>query len=305
MNLNVFPVELHSYICKLACADDGYTARSLGCVSKYFREVVHPFQYQSIAVSGQHQIFELESRLQRTQPRLRRVRNLYISESSDGSGDQASLKRGVSHTTRLLGLVSSTVEIIAIHCNNPRVSTSLLAFLFGLHYPRLRELTIVGYYPFPPAVNTMPRLNYLHLSGNRNPHGLLQMGGLDITCPELTHLRISGLSRATSFVAELAEAITGDEESRQSFNANLPKSVRHVIVQPGPLASVPVKGTSSRLSDDCMMDQLASLAGNSGIRGNVRFTLLERSECDNISATMRQQWIQRLAGGEGNWQITA
>lgn len=312
MNLNGFklPVELHSYICEFACTDDGYTARSLGRVSKYFREVALPFHYQSIAVSGHHQIFELDSRLQRTRPHLRRVRNLFISVKDEGFGDQISLKRagGTSHTTRLLGLVSSTIEMMAVHCDNPKASTSLLAFLFGLHYPHLRDLTVFGYYPFPHVPNAMPRLNHLHLSGNRNPHGLLQMGSLDVACPELTHLRISGLSRATSFVAELAEAVAGEEGFGLSFNANLPRGIRHVIVQPGPLvpkASKSGKGTSSRLSDDCMMNLLARLVGNNGVNGNVRFTLLERSECESVTDITKRQWLRRLDGGEGDWPVAA
>jgi len=294
--MNTLPLELHSYICQFACTDDGYTARALGLVSKYFREVVDPFQYNSIAISGQRQIFELGCRLQRAHLHQRRVRNLFISDRDDLPEHQISLKCDAFHTTRLLGLVSPTVEVMTIHCDNPRISTSLLAFLFGLHYPCLRELTVIGYYPFPHVPNAMPRLNYLHLNGNRNPHGLLQIGCLDIACPELTHICISGLSRATSFVAELAEALTGDEESRSSFNANLPANVRHVIVQPGVMVPAPVQrmGTSPHLSDDCMMDELTNLVGNDGIRGDVRFTLLGRSDCENVVGTARQQWLRRL-----------
>jgi len=247
----------------------------------------------------------LELRLQKTPPHLRRVRNLFISDRNGPSEHRISLKRDNFHTTRLLGLVSSTIEVMTIHCDNPRVGTSLLAFLFGLHYPCLRELTIIGYYPFPHVPNAMPRLNYLHLNGNRNPHGLLQIGCLDIACPELTHIRISGLSRATSFVAELVEALTGDEESGSSFTASLPASVRHVIVEPGPLVPTQRKGTSLHFADDCMLDQLANLVGNDKIREDLRFTLLGRSDCEDVAGTAKQRWLRRLDSKGEDWPVPA
>jgi len=154
--MNAFPVEIHSYICEFACTDDGLTARSLGLVSKYYREVVHPFRYQSIAVSGQLQISELERRLERTLPHLRRVRNIFISDGIKDNELVGPLQRSAPHITRLLGLVSSSVETLTLHCDHPKTSTSLLAFLFGLYYPHLRELTVVGYYPFPHVPNAMP-----------------------------------------------------------------------------------------------------------------------------------------------------
>lgn len=300
--MNALPLELHSCICEFACTDDGYTARALGLVSKYFRAAVNPFQYNSIAVSGQLQISQLEFRLQRTPLHLRRVRNLFISDRDDLLECQTLSKCGNSHTARLLALVSTTVEVMTIHCDNPRISTSMLAFLFGLHYPRLRDLTIIGYYPFPHVPNAMPRLKHLHLNGNRNPHGLLQIGCLDIACPELTHICISGLARAISFVSELEEALMGDEESRSSFNSNLPRSLRHVIVQPGPMVPSQRKGTSL---DDCMIEQLANLVDKDGMRRDVQFTLLGRSDCKDVAVMARKQWLQRLDSAGGDWPLLA
>lgn len=287
--MDTLPVEIHSYICGFACTDDGKTARSLGLTSKYYRVVTLPLQFQSIAVSGRFQICELERRLQKIRPHLRRVRNLFIA---DGVEDNNPAERSAPYITRLLGLVSLSVESLTLHCDNPRTSTSLLAFLFGLHYPNLRELTVVGYYPFPHVPNAMPRLKYLHLNGNRNPHGLLQMGGLDAVCPELTHLRISGLSRATAFAAELVEALTSDGASDALFSAKLPQNVRHVVVQPGSPVPASGKFMSARLSDDCMMDQLESLVGDEEVKRGVKYTLLKRSECGDVAVTSKRRWME-------------
>lgn len=296
--MDAFPVEIHSYIFQFACTDDGRTARSLGLVSKYYREVVHPFQYQSIAVSGQFQVSELECRLERTLPHMRRVRNIFISDSAKDNQFDAALKSSAFLIMRLLDLVSSSIETLALHCDNPRTSTSLLAFLFGLYYPHLCELIVVGYYPFPHIPNAMPRLKYLHLSGNRNPHGLLQMGNLTAACPSLTHLCISGLSRATAFAAELAEAIEGDDSSQSLFNTTLPPNVRHVVVQPGLPTQMLGKFVSARLSDECMMAHLRSLVGDETTKRKVQFTLLERSKCGETVSTSKRRWMERLDGWE-------
>ncbi|KIM83618.1 hypothetical protein PILCRDRAFT_7032 [Piloderma croceum F 1598] len=303
--MDVFPVEIHSYICELACTDGGYTARSLGLVSKYFREVVHPYRYQSIAVSGQIQISGLERRLVNPLPHLRRVRNIFISDGGKDDEQGVPIQRSAPHITLLLGLVCSSVEKLTLHCDDPRTSTSLLAFLFGLHYPHLRELTVVGYYPFPHIPNAMPRLRYLHLNGNRNPHGLLQMGSLDVACPELTHLRISGLSRAAAFAAELAEALTRVDSRQALFNAKLPSNIRHIVVQPGVPTPVSGKFASARLSDDCMMEQLGNLVEDGKNNSGVRFTLLKRRECGDIAATSRRLWMDSLEGREKSGEVSA
>jgi len=299
--MNVLPVEMHSVICEFACTDDGRTGRSLGLVSKYYREVVHPFRYQSIAVVGQSQVAELSYRLQKTPP-TQRVRNIFISDAAPDNESGIPPQHGASQITRLLGLVSSAVETLTLHCDNPRTSTSLLAFLFGLHYPYLRELTVVGYYPFPHVPNAMPRLKFLHLNGNRNPHGLLQMGGLDVVCPELTHLRISGLSRATAFAAELVEAMTGDDDASQAlFNAMLPPNVRHIVIQPDFPVHTSAKFAAARLSDDSMMEQFGGIVGNAAITRDMQFTLLKRS--GDTTSTSKRQWLERLNGGLGCWDM--
>ena len=53
------------------------------------------------------------------------------------------------HVTRLLTLLSPTVEALAIECAHSRTSIVLISFLFGLHHPRLRALAVRWYYPFP------------------------------------------------------------------------------------------------------------------------------------------------------------
>lgn len=291
--MNVFPVELHSYICEFACKDDGRTARSIGLVSKYFREVVHPYTLRSIAVTGFAQIKILEKQLTTLPAHLRRIRDLFISDHDGGPESKNAI-------IRILGLSSPSLETLSIHTSNPRTSTPILAFLFGLHYPHLCELSVTGYYPFPSLPGGMPRLTHLHLNGNRSPHGLLQMGVLESVCPELTHLRISGLSRATAFASELTEALAEPSSPSQTlFNARLPPNVRSIVIQPA--ASMPGfgKGPAQRLTDDLM---IATIEGLVRREGDLWVTVLKRSDGDgDMKKEAKREWMDRLSGNEGCW----
>lgn len=288
--MDTFPIELHAYILEFACTDDGTTARSISLVSSYFNKIVRQFLYQSIAVSGYDNIRTLETRLSAIPAHLRRTRNLYIADTSN-TPDGAKLT--TPHLTRLLALLSPTIESLSLQCANPRTSTVLISFLFGLHHPCLRELAVTGYYPFPHLPRAMPRLTHLHLNGNRNPHGLLMVGGLEAACPNLTHLRISGLQGARSFTKELAEAVEGSGEDEELFVAKLPPKVRHIYIQPGAAALV-AKPTSVKPSpDDYMMETLHSLVNNHG----VRCALVQSEE----GAGAKADWINLLEGGDGCW----
>jgi hypothetical protein len=128
----------------------------------------------------------------------------------------------------------------------------------------------------------MPHLKRLSLSGNRNPHGLIQLGSL--WCfPRLKELRIGCLSAAISFVEELEEAlscsslITQDTVPLQT--RTLPEALEHIIVQPGPHPITMGGGCLPRytiiVKDKVMMEKLKALGG--GDDGGIKFTLLERS----------------------------
>ena len=294
--MDVIPAELHSYICEFACTDDGRTARSLSLVSKYFFQVTHPFLYQSIAVTGYHQIGSLESRLQNTRLHLRHVRNLYIDViNTDPLVDKSTaIQHGSSHVKGLLAIISNTIQTLTFSCGDPQSSTSLIGVLFSLNYPHLRELSVVGYYPFPHLSNCMPRVTHLYLDGNRNPHGLLQLGTLEDACPQLTHLRVSGLSGAGSFAGEVADALRADE--RCLFKSRFPPQLKCLVLQPGPQVQ---HATKMGLRDKNMMENLEKLESFARHNSGIRLMVL-KSE-GNVSRISRQHWLERLNGHEGCW----
>ncbi|KZP29742.1 hypothetical protein FIBSPDRAFT_673766, partial [Athelia psychrophila] len=202
--MDTLPVELTSHILQFACTDNGDTARRLSLVSAHFRQVVQPYRYQSIAVTGYTQISTLEQILSSTPAHARHTRDICITDTSQTPDDA---KRVAPHLTRLLALLAPALATLSLSCAHPRTSTILISFLFGLHHPRLQELSVRGYYPFPALPRGMPALSHLHLSGNRNPHGLLLAGGLEAAFPGLTHLRVSGLQGAKTFAGEVVEAV--------------------------------------------------------------------------------------------------
>ncbi|KAG6856826.1 hypothetical protein H0H87_000303 [Tephrocybe sp. NHM501043] len=305
MNMNLFPPELHSYICNLACIDDGQTVRALSLVSKYFCEISRPFLYQSLSISGSIQITTLATTLQNTAPHLRSIRHLFLSTHSKNADASPTPKAtdvaDSAAILRILSFSAPTLETLSFVSGSSSMGTMSISRLFRTSFPRLRELSISGFYPFPSAPGKMPRLERLHLHGNRNPHGLLQAGGLDEACPSLTHLRVSGLSMAVSFVQELREAFTGEDDL--PFASKLPSSVRCVVVQP---AGVPVASEKSSAAmqaresvtnnarDEVMMSHLKALQPPQ----SVVYTLLPRAEADGPYVTFRREWSDRLEGSE-------
>ena len=250
--METLPVELHSQIFEFACIDDGATARALSLVSHYVREAVAPYLYQSLAVSGLPQMQELVARLERTPPHLRRVRRLFLSDWSSADVHKHSMTLALSDmerydaeralAARILALSAPTLETLALVVSCPYSAPPLIGELFATPLPRLTALAIHGFYPFPRGAGndapTLPKLTHLRLSGNRNPHGLLQLGALEAAAPALTHLRVSDVALAAPFAKELHAAALpsacacDDGRSAQNPAPATPLSIRGGALPP-------------------------------------------------------------------------
>ncbi|KAF8079213.1 hypothetical protein FPV67DRAFT_1467917 [Lyophyllum atratum] len=299
MNIHLCPPEIHSYICQLACLDDGRTVRALSLVSQYLREISRPFLYQSLAISGPNKISILASKLERTPAHLRSIHHLFIStQPTPGESNHEPINPpNTAESTailRILTFAAPTLETLSF-VSSPATSTPAISRLFRTYFPRLRELSISGFYPFPSSPGKMPSLERLHLHGNRNPHGLLETGGLEQTCPALTHIRVSGLSTAVSFALELHEAFSGIETS--PFPSKLPPRVHYVAVQPAPPLPPSGKPAAANARDQLMVEQLKAAKSPQG----VIFSLLARTNTHIPDESFRRDWIDRLEGREGCW----
>ncbi|KAG5649114.1 hypothetical protein H0H81_006177 [Sphagnurus paluster] len=243
------------------------------------------------------------SKLELTPPHLRFIRHLFISTHSNGEvtdQEPRKLSNGLESTAviRILTLAAPTLETLSFVSTSPAVSTSSISRLFRTSFPRLRELSISGFYPFPSSPGKMPLLERLHLHGNRNPHGLLQLGGLDNACPSLTHLRVSGLSMAVSFSMELQDAFNGMENS--PFPSKLPPRIRHVVVEPAHPLPLSGKPAALHVRDQLMMEQLTDLKSPEGLK----FSFLPRAVNQSIPESFKKDWLARLCGAEACWMTS-
>ncbi|KAG5642017.1 hypothetical protein DXG03_003789 [Asterophora parasitica] len=301
MNMNLCPPEIHSYICELACLDDGRTVGALSFVSRYFREVARPFLYQSLLISGSEKIATLVTKLENTPPHLRLIRHLFLSTHSitrPSEYEAAKPSSALEGTAilRILTIAAPTLETLSFVSASPAMSTSSISRLFRTSFPLLRELSVSGFYPFPSSPGKMPSLERLHLHGNRNPHGLLS-GGLDDACPSLTHLRISGISQAVSFAQDLRAAFSGIEDD-DLFPSKIPPGVRNIVVELASqlqISGKPPKATVER--EQSMLKLLTELTPPQG----VDFSLIRGVDTLSPGESFRRDWVGRLRGASGCW----
>ncbi|KAJ3519924.1 hypothetical protein NM688_g9230 [Phlebia brevispora] len=299
--MDLLPLELHSQIFELACVDDGSTARSLSIVSRYVRDVAEPFFYQSLTVAGLGPLTEFLARLQRLPSHRRHVRRLFLSDRTaremlqksvpmdDANMDQYQLEKSV--IIHILDLVAPALQSLTFLISCPFTSTELIGHLFSLKLPRLRALAVHGYYPFPHLPDAMPNVEHLHLSGNRNPHGLLQIGGLDVACPRMTHLHVSGLVSASSFAEELEEALSPDCCGRTAsrFAAVLPPHLRRLTVQAGPAPPKAKRRSSACKLHEKMSERFVILTRRKDMVPEVEFNA--RVGCiDSVYESMHRDW---------------
>lgn len=313
--METLPLELHTQIFQFACTDDGSTARALSLVSRYVRAAAAPFFFQSLAISGLDQMNDLVSHLESVPPHLRRIRRLFLSDWSQADTQ----KRSMSVTdmerydaekalaARILDYAAPTLESLALVASCPYTAPPLVGHLFSTPLPRLRELSIHGFYPFPRLPGTMPKLERLHLSGNRNPHGLLQLGALEAACPNLTHLRVSDVAIATPFARELHIAALPPTDAScdtSPFPSVLPPCLRHVVVEVRRLQhSVHYKGALKRGTQTAHEKMLALLREVQLRRGDTRlesFSVVQNDGCDAYDS-LRRAWLGDSRVADSTW----
>jgi hypothetical protein len=158
-------------------------------------------------------------------------------------------------------------------------------------------------------------LERLHLSGNRNPYGLIQFSSLDECFPSLTHLRVSGLLMAGSFVEEVNSALeehssshNGDDVKERNASlawppTRLPPKLQSILLQPGYtlLSTRPSATSNSAKKELWMMELLKKVARR---RQGVCVTLKERvqdPDIISISSGLYNDWFGRMNGDVGCW----
>lgn len=136
----------------------------------------------------------------------------------------------------------------------------------------------------------MPRLECLRLSGNRNPHGLVQTGGLAAACPGLRMLGVEGLVGAGTFVQELETVVLRDRagEKLRRLEVVLPSTLRTVVVSPG---VTPSNGRRTATQHEKMLAGLENLVCSSALLlDGVRVRRGGEVKNDDVCAEWRGRW---------------
>lgn len=224
------PPEIHGRIFDLACSDDGTTGRSLSSVSRWFRTVSSPYQWQSLVIYGQNQVYNFSQSLRDadkpTARYRRRIYHLFICDRAPrmGSTPEADVqllkhKNAVHH---ILTYAAPTLDTLTYFSTVSFLNgATYIATVLGISYPDLTELTIRGrctpmqIRSLTSALDitptTLPNLQRLHLA---LPFHGFSYGNLDKTqalahtiAPHITHFRLTLLDMwGSKRVSEIVHA---------------------------------------------------------------------------------------------------
>ncbi|KAF5311243.1 hypothetical protein D9611_013015 [Ephemerocybe angulata] len=317
------PPELHSYIASFVCLiDSGRSIRSFSLVSRYFQQITEPYLFHTVSATGTPNLLALDSSIRRTGCPLG-ARHLYLApcENTPSRGPNKPLIQAIQN---ILARAHPTLETLTLDLSSsPHESTLIFSHLFRTSFPRLRALALSGFYPNPnTSTVNFPKLRRLHLSGNRNPCGLLHAECLPAAFPQLEELRISGLSMAVAFALEIEGALHSSS-SRSPFPSypgtpttntpgpypasifdsvphqtspalSLPATLKTLSICPSPTLGQTISSRSSVLKNKAMMSTLRRVGNDAGGKGKVKFILEDRAALQ--TGDLRKDWEEAMEG---------
>jgi hypothetical protein len=232
-----------------------------------------------------------------------------ISLSTQKMGHQVTkrfCKRVGKAVKSILICAAENVEVLELTCPPsiaPKFNTA-----HPVSFPRLSELTTHGDYLlgregspviFGPCLR---RLHIVHCETYTN----CEFWSIGSFAPSLTHLHISGLQQEPWFVVDLEVALGIREESpmhsgwyRRLPTARLPLSVQKVFVKPAALAPTPSCGTHAAAYEDLLQDLY--ILNN---KEDLLVLLKEQDELMSSQNVDESDWLNRIVGGEGCWDVS-
>ncbi len=273
MSLSSFPPELLFLICEYAWNSDG--GRHLSLVSKLFRDITVPLQYRCVSMTTTNRSIALI--IPKDLPAFHRVRHLFVSHAPPSA----------TAWMDALKEVADTLETLCVDLP----STHLLSCVFRIGFPRLRELTVNGFYPFPARNVDMPQLRRLHLAGHRNPQGLLEgMWGCGLEV-----LRISGATGAYMFAKEVQDVLLRRDD--EDDGAGVLESLKLLMIQLGP--EIPTK----KRADEQMLEVLRGVAQQKRVDGPRLVLVEDRLEGSKLDSKQTMAiWRDGIDGLDSWWQ---
>ena len=239
--MTTLPVELLSQIFIYACTDGGHTGCSLSLVSKHIRAVSRPARFHSVSLTraSAEQVTQFSSSLLAERALSKdtgatpRVRHLcltaakrsvglliYLEQATTGVEDTEQLEFNADVMT-LLTIVAPDLLTLSLVSRLPLYVAGLpLPDIRRVSFPILQELSITSdhivFSPFDPVPNpdsighqtVFPSLTHLHWTCEDFPsRNMLSLHPWIRAAPQLTHFRISNLSRRAVGLPQLKAAI--------------------------------------------------------------------------------------------------
>ncbi|KAJ7353412.1 hypothetical protein DFH08DRAFT_774426 [Mycena albidolilacea] len=242
MALGTIPPEIWTEVFAFSCTDDGCTGRALSLVSRAAHLVSKPLKYQSIVVTGFHELLKLLAVLCELPPGERRVKYLFVGGLDDSKdfedpdrraelqrrldGDPNAVDIAEKTLGQILRLVAPSLVALHIHCT----TISRPSLFPEIEFPLLAELTLHG--PFQSLLPTslrplssLRRVQIHHLS--YHPANFLQQ--IVHTAPSLTHLRVpqgSFTPYAIQVALGILQPVASDPEA-----VRLPENLKELVVE--------------------------------------------------------------------------
>ena len=197
LSLSGLPPELITYIASLACTDGGRTGSSLSAVSRYIADAAKSYRYQSVALSGRHQMKNFYHTIIRVPMERRRVRDLYLFDQRSNWASVMDRDPLTERLQTLLPLLAAQLDTLTCVVFGA-VKTDLLFPLLICRFPSLTSLTLRLTIPelsslSPGAIHArMPRLKRLtYAIANDIEDSPALLGALLSSCPSLAHLDLA------------------------------------------------------------------------------------------------------------------
>ncbi|TCD66086.1 hypothetical protein EIP91_001844 [Steccherinum ochraceum] len=317
MNMDHCPVEIVAHIFSLACTDDDSTSRSLSLVSRGFRAVSEPLQFRCLAISSYDKLKGITQHLSAKPPHLRQVKHLFIDVHPQGNSRRGS---GVSST---VALVVELLNIVAPDLQSCTLCTQEhWSALLPLHLPALTELTLYTHLSAQSFTQSLqaPKLKFLHIACYSSfPSKLADC--FTRIAPDLTHLRISGVSqdRDNGDLLEAVASLSPGSEAEPDVHSDPPATHNmSACAFPASLRTLVVAQAATRAirfdSVYCLYTYLASQLERLGAEDTsgrlhvLKLAPYKRATMywdflayDEQVLELREQWRSRLEGGCGCW----
>ncbi|TFK51379.1 hypothetical protein OE88DRAFT_1725763 [Heliocybe sulcata] len=236
------PVELLDAVAFFACTDGGRTGCALRLVSKALKDIVEPYRFHSVAISGPPKM-KAFLRVWGASPAKTKgsLCHVFLATGTGRTGLYDLLVRVMEATSPY----AQTLTITTASIPNGRIIVDVL-FLPEIMFPHLTHLTLAipafGRHDDVKPVPRFPRVTHVHLALSevvhlQDAHRPLEKLLSFKDCENLASIRVSGTSLAMSDIPYFLKWLSKSEDDPLPppyGMHHLPQSVERYIAQLAP-----------------------------------------------------------------------